>query len=570
MRQSQTRRPRFSPPRWSDLGRHVCVSAAILLLAISTAAQTGSYRVAGTVVNAATGEPVSGAMVALLTIEDSATFAATESGADGRFDIENLPAAKFQLTASRRGYSTSFYNQHGNFNSAIVTGVGPDSGLDTGHIVFQLAPEAVLSGVVSGDGGDPVEGATVMLFEKPRGHGPGAKIEPAGTATTDDTGAYEFSGLTAGDYLLAVRARPWYAISSFSTDLLRHPETEQQTALDVAYPVTFFDSTTDEASAAPIALTDGSRLQANINLHAVPALHFEVQMPQKADGTVVQPDLTQTIFGSDAAGEEGFMSRSRDGVTEFAGVAPGTYELTQGDPPRILLLNAAASQQVSPDAGAPAVAISGSLEPVQGTVLNGSYEITLEPAGPADGAGDGSPIPQPVFAIPRSFSFRAVPAGSWRLHVSNGLDVVSIAADGHTHPGNLLAVQDHALSIMVTVSAGRRVRIEGFARKKERGFAGAMIVLVPKDLKAMAELARRDQSDSDGSFALLNVEPGDYTVVAIEDGWELDWGDPAVIARYLPGGQPVTVKDSSDSQSARPASPDRRITLAGPVAVQSK
>jgi hypothetical protein len=114
------------------------------------------------------------------------------------------------------------------------------------------------------------------------------------------------------------------------------------------------------------------------------------------------------------------------------------------------------------------------------------------------------------------------------------------------------------------------VRIEGFARKKERGFAGAMIVLVPKDLKAITELARRDQSDSDGSFALLNVEPGDYTVVAIEDGWELDWGDPAVIARYLPGGQPVTVKDSLDSQPLQPASPDRRITLAGPVAVQPK
>ena len=50
----------------------------------------------------------------------------------------------------------------------------------------------------------------------------------------------------------------------------------------------------------------------------------------------------------------------------------------------------------------------------------------------------------------------------------------------------------------------------------------------------------------------------------------VDWGDPSVIARYLPGGQPVTVKDSLDSQPLQPASPDRRITLAGPVAVQPK
>ena len=35
----------------------------------------------------------------------------------------------------------------------------------------------------------------------------------------------------------------------------------------------------------------------------------------------------------------------------------------------------------------------------------------------------------------------------------------------------------------------------------------------------MAGLIRRDQSDSDGSFALRDVVPGQYTVVAIQDGW---------------------------------------------------
>jgi hypothetical protein len=56
---------------------------------------------------------------------------------------------------------------------------------------------------------------------------------------------------------------------------------------------------------------------------------------------------------------------------------------------------------------------------------------------------------------------------------------------------------------------------------------------------------RRDQSDSDGSFALRDVAPGRYTVVAIEDGWDLDWARPEVIGRYLSGGIPVTVTESS-------------------------
>ena len=71
---------------------------------------------------------------------------------------------------------------------------------------------------------------------------------------------------------------------------------------------------------------------------------------------------------------------------------------------------------------------------------------------------------------------------------------------------------------------------------------------------------RRDQSDSDGSFGLRDAAPGQYTVVAIEDGWDLDWTRPEVIGRYLPGGIAVTVMES----------PDEVVHLAEPVPVQSR
>ena len=44
-------------------------------------------------------------------------------------------------------------------------------------------------------GATPVEGAQVMLFEKPRDHEPGAKIVQVESAMTDDTGTYEFDSL---------------------------------------------------------------------------------------------------------------------------------------------------------------------------------------------------------------------------------------------------------------------------------------------------------------------------------------------------------------------------------------
>lgn len=87
-----------------------------------------------------------------------------------------------------------------------------------------------------------------------------------------------------------------------------------------------------------------------------------------------------------------------------------------------------------------------------------------------------------------------------------------------------------------------------------------MVVLVPKDLTALHGMARRDQSDSDGSFALHDVVPGQYTVVAVQDGWDLDWAQPEVIGRYLPGGIPVTVTGNSG----------KLLSLAGPVPVQPR
>ena len=106
-------------------------------------------------------------------------------------------------------------------------------------------------------------------------------------------------------------------------------------------------------------------------------------------------------------------------------------------------------------------------------------------------------------------------------------------------------MQDRAQTLVVRVSADGE-RVEGFARKGEKGVAGVMVLLVPRDPAAFPDLVRRDQSDSDGSFALRDAAPGQYTVVAIEDGWGLDWTRPEVIGRYLPGGVAVTVTDTMD------------------------
>ena len=126
---------------------------------------------------------------------------------------------------------------------------------------------------------------------------------------------------------------------------------------------------------------------------------------------------------------------------------------------------------------------------------------------------------------------------------------------GHTL--NLAAGSSPSLS--VTLASGS-AEVEGIAKRSGKLFAGAMVVLVPKNPEANRDLFRRDQSDLDGTFVLHGVIPGSYTLLAIDNGWDLDWSKPGVIAVYLKHGRTIQV----GSQSGRP------INVAEPIQVQSK
>jgi hypothetical protein len=136
---------------------------------------------------------------------------------------------------------------------------------------------------------------------------------------------------------------------------------------------------------------------------------------------------------------------------------------------------------------------------------------------------------------------------------------VAVGGGARQYAGNTITVRDRMPEITVTLSRAD-TRVEGFAKKEGKGFAGAMMVLLPRNPALWRSLTRRDQTDSDGSFGFRDVAPGQYTAIAIEDGWRLDWTSSAVMERYLPGGVNVTVTANSGTTLQLPA----------PVAVQRR
>ena len=184
----------------------LCLAAGLSAQPQPTASPPRSatgYPIAGVVVSSVTGQPLPGVMVSITATENRQSSQSTETRADGRFAFANLPAAKYSLTASARGYRAQGFNQHGNFFTGIA--VGPD--LDGGNLVFRLVPDAAIEGIVTDDDSEPVRNASVQLFQRNNDSGQ-QRTQTISNAATDDRGHYQFGHLAPGTYFVAVSARP--------------------------------------------------------------------------------------------------------------------------------------------------------------------------------------------------------------------------------------------------------------------------------------------------------------------------------------------------------------------------
>ncbi len=525
------------------LAGNLLLFQVVALFASQTSAaqsSSASLRIAGTVVSSTGGNPLGRSRVSILDAKNPQNRQSVITSEDGRFEFKPLSAGKYALQGAKRGFITASYDEHEQFSTAIVTGAG----LDTENLVLRLAPSAILSGRIFDELGGPVRHATVSLYREDRRVGIG-RILKFRTASTDDQGAYEFASLDAGSYFISATATPWYALHPVSSHQPgeQNPPTAVDRSLDAAYPVTYYGDSTEPDDATPIPIRGGDHLQADIHLNPVPALHLLFRVPENGDHGFNVPVLQRPSFDGVDAVQTGGMQQVSPGVFEINGVAPGRYSVHmpgsgRGNEVNEIDLTNDGQELNVPGAEAAAdikatVQLLGesTLPPHLGIALRNSKlrmvawqdvdaknEIEFQDLAP----GQYEVL---AFASPKAFS------------------VVRISSPGSDTAGHILNV---AAGSSVTVSlslVGGAVTVEGFARRANKAIAGAMVVLVPKDPESHRDLYRRDQSDQDGSFSLPSVIPGSYTIVAIENGWDLDWSRPGVIAHYAKQGQSVIVPD---------------------------
>lgn len=502
---------------------------------------SGPYHIAGTVLNAKSGSPLSHASVTVSDATKRENIKIVITGDDGRFEF-NVPAGRYSLQGSKRGFITAYYDQHEEFWTGVVTG----SDFDTENLALRLAPNAVLTGKVLDEFAEPVRGAQIILYREDHSQGV-SRIFRANSASTDDQGRYEVTPLTEGTYFVSAKASPWYAVHPTSNGGgTANTPSQVDPSLDVAYPITYYGDATESEDAAPIPVRGGDRLEADIHMNPVPAMHLIVRIPEDGLSGIRLPMLQKPAFDGLEPVEVGNIQNIASGVYEMTGIAAGRYTVRTMDSkgeakePIDVSLNGGSELDVSAGRSTSkitmVVQVEGAANPpaqFQIGLRNSKGRVTIAELD-AKGVANFSDIPPGKYEV---VAFSRLLAQSY--------SVVRIASEAGAISGHELNVPAEASLTIALSLVGSSVTVEGFAKRVGKGFSGAMIVLVPKNPEANRDRFRRDQSDLDGSFSVKNVIPGSYLIIAIENGWDLDWAEPAVLAGYLKHGQTIEVGDRS-------------------------
>ncbi len=405
---------------------------------------------------------------------------------------------------------------------------------------------------------DPVRNAQVSLFQRGLQFGRHTTWQQS-SAATDDQGHYRFGHLFPGTYFVAVSAQPWYAQrvthqliqqTDSSGTISEQEMTNGDPALDLVYPITFFSNASDISGAVPITLHPGDAETADLTLRPAPALHVTISYvpsgkPEEPEN--IWPQVSQQLIPGLQQQLGVSTSQSRPGVLEIVGLPPGRLNLTlhsshgTESTAHTLAVQLAADANLNMSETPPLASMSGVVKMDDGSP---ALRTNLQLHNRATGEQFGTQV-QDTGEF--SFQGQSLASGTYDVFVGGPAaeTVRRLSATGAKVSGRSLEVaagQDVKLTVVVSKGTGH---ITGVALKDGKPIDGVMVVLVPEVPEHNLVLFRRDQSDSDGSFNLPGVLPGKYTVIALENGWDLDWYTPGVLQKYLPAGEPVEVSPNS-------------------------
>jgi hypothetical protein len=479
--------------------------AAVLGAQQAPASKPG--KLDGVVLNSVTNDPVKKATVTLQGMGQR-TNHSTVTDAAGHFHFDSVEPGKYMATANRDGYIPLQENMRNPWAKAITVAEEQE----VKDVAVKLVPLAVVSGHVFDEDGDPVIRAQVQALRYVYRRGGNKQLQPAGFATSNDLGEYQFLDLEPGRY---------YFLAAVQTRLSRLPPHTKSATPEQSYPDTFYPSALEAEQATVSQVAAGAQINGiDFHVHKAPAFHIRGKIVNGRTGEPMRnAGLLVEAHGSTFPGGGARNARvQQDGTFDAPAVVSGSYTLIcQMDDVSVRQTIDVTDHDIDDVAllANPPFEISGTIR-LEGdpppAERRGRMRVNLNAIEVGSGAGaevnaDGS------------FALKTTP-GDYQIYAScdAGAYVKSIRFGDQDLGGgklNLTQQSSGALNIVCGADPGQ---IQGSVQNENgEPAAQAMISLVPQgEHQGRQDLLYQLTSDENGKFEYRDVAPGDYKVFSWE------------------------------------------------------
>lgn len=523
-----------------------------LCLAASTRAQVSSalpgsssgpgdkYSLTGTVVDSITGEPIRRALVQIFVGDQLAVL--TDS--NGGFQFDGLPASQTGITARKPGFFSEQEISGGNSQQENVT-IGPN----TAPVTVKLVPGGVVYGHVSNAEGDAIEDMPVRLRYLRLIDGR-KRWEQSRETTTDEQGAFRIANLMPGSYYLATGPRR----QDFIYAAARHSTPAR------GYPEVFYPAGNDLASATPLAVAPGQRVQADFLVKLENFYEVSGAVTGLVAGTGVN------IMFSDQSGGNIPLPIPYSVTGEFhARIPAGTYTLRAGAQDLSATLPLAVHSDISgihlvlhPVIAIPVI-IQGATKPNTttsvGTISFGHATALQQPVIVRLIATGASLQPSEYYAQllgdekHRTFALQNVEPGTYAVEVTP--NVPAYVYSVRCGDADLLQEDLHVSSAppqpIEVVLRDDVATLNGTVTGAE---VNAGIVLVPE--RSSARHIQTTYAGPNGQFQMGALVPGNYSVLAFDRLDAIEFRNPEVLSSYLSRATHVTLSSNAEAKVTVP------------------
>jgi hypothetical protein len=509
------------------VGLPVAVWAQPPAPARDTAPQTGTAVIRGRVLADGTDHALPRTQIRA-TSDKGRPYDANTDG-DGRYEVKQLPAGLYTVSASRPNYVAHAFGQKrpGGAGTRIEVADGQTIAVD-----FNLMRAGVITGRVVDEVGDAITDVQVMPLRSQSVNGNRQLFPSNRAASTNDLGEFRIFGLAPGRYYLSAVYRS-----------MMGGDTDDRSG----YAPTYYPGTGNMAQAERITLAAGQTI-AGANFTLLPIRTVRVSgIALDSQGRPLGGGFISTMTRAMLGMGGGGTTVRPDGKFTVSGLTPGEYTFRASVPgggeaatASVIVADSDINdvqlivQKTSTIRGR--VLVDGSAAPPAASTLRIFFQADV-PMGPGGNAQVKDDFTFEA-TMPPGHARVSMFGGDWRLEAVR-LDGADVSETGfEVLPNNATGRVEIALSARHADLTGTVLDANNAASRDY------VVLLFPQDparwTKPAAVLMARPSAD--GTFK-LRVPGGDYYAAALEELEQGLFNDPDVLGQLRNGAQRVSIAD---------------------------